>query len=88
MYGRNPIEDLEPKETQKVNYSWGVKMRQWVGWIAFSVDMILPLIKLREEHYNHDLQNDWQRYYFYIHQLFGWLMASFIFAGLAGITQG
>jgi len=77
VYSRSPIDKIETDESRK-----------WVGWMAFSVDMILPLIRLREEHYNNDLEHDWQRYYFYIHQLFGWLMASFIFAGLAGITQG
>ena len=29
----------------------------------------------------------WIKYYFYVHKLFGWILASFLIAGLAGLTQ-
>ena len=29
----------------------------------------------------------WIKYYFYAHKLFGWVLASFLIAGLAGLTQ-
>ena len=29
----------------------------------------------------------WVTYYFYFHKLVGWVLASFLVAGLAGLTQ-
>jgi hypothetical protein len=58
----------------------------WVNCVFFSFDLLLPIVRLRDEHYKIDLP-EWQRYYFYCHQLAGWLLAFFISAGLAGITQ-
>ncbi|MDO8546329.1 MAG: hypothetical protein Q7R68_03120 [Nitrospirales bacterium] len=52
----------------------------------YSVDMLLPIIKLREIHYHVDLDG-WARYYFYIHKAMGFILASFLIAGLAGLTK-
>jgi hypothetical protein len=54
--------------------------------IAYSFDMLLPLIRLREEHYKMDL-NGWVRYYFYGHKIAGWMLASFLVAGVSGLTK-
>ena len=54
---------------------------------SYSFDMFLPLIKLRDRHYEIDLQTPWARYYFYVHKLFGWIVGSFIVAGLSGFTK-
>jgi hypothetical protein len=54
--------------------------------IAFSFDMLLPIVKLREYHYRVDLKG-WARYYFYFHKLMGYVLASFLIAGLAGLTK-
>jgi len=54
--------------------------------IAFSFDMLLPVIKLREYHYKVDLKG-WVRYYFYFHKLMGYILASFLIAGLSGLTK-
>lgn len=54
--------------------------------IAYSFDMLLPIIRLREKHYQIDLQG-WPRYYFYVHKIMGYVLASFLIAGLAGITK-
>jgi len=54
--------------------------------IAFSFDMLLPIIKLREYHYGVDLKG-WVRYYFYFHKLMGYVLASFLIAGLSGLTK-
>lgn len=54
--------------------------------LAFSFDRLLPLIKLRERHYKIDL-NGWPRYYFYFHQLMGYILGSFLLAGLSGLTK-
>jgi len=54
--------------------------------IAYSVDMLLPIIKLRERHYDIDLPG-WPRYYFYFHKIMGYVLASFLIAGLSGLTR-
>ena len=55
--------------------------------IAYSFDMLLPLIKLRERHYKIDLTSRRARYYFYLHKTAGWLIGFFILAGLSGFTK-
>ncbi len=71
--------------------------------LAFSFDMLLPIIRLREKHYRIDFadyERDWRhprfffkgtwrpaRYYFYMHQLMGYVLASFLIAGLSGLTK-
>lgn len=55
--------------------------------IAFSIDMLLPIIRLREKHYEIDITG-WARYYFYLHKMMGYVLASFLIAGLTGLTKG
>jgi uncharacterized protein YjbI with pentapeptide repeats len=55
--------------------------------LAYSFDMLLPLVKLRESHYKIDLLG-WARYYFYAHKIMGYLLASFLIAGLSGLRAG
>jgi hypothetical protein len=54
--------------------------------IIYSFDMLLPIIKLREKHYEIDLMG-WPRYYFYVHKIAGYVLASFLIAGVAGLTK-
>jgi len=54
--------------------------------IAYSVDMLLPVIELRKHHSDIDLDG-WVRGYFYIHKVFGYVLASFLIAGLSGLTK-
>ena len=51
--------------------------------IAYSFDMLLPVIKLREAHYAIDLQSR-ARVYFYYQKIMGYVLASFLIAGLTG----
>ena len=53
---------------------------------AYSFDMLLPIIRLRDRHYQIDLQT-WARYYFYAHKIIGFAIASFLIAGLSGLTK-
>jgi hypothetical protein len=53
---------------------------------SYSFDLLLPIIQLRQEHYAIDL-NGWARYYFYIHKIAGWALATFLVAGLSGLTK-
>jgi hypothetical protein len=63
-------------------------------WCALaSFDHLLPIVELNKEFgdYVHDPQrqrlNDFQIAYFSVHALVGYVLASFIVAGLAGLTQ-
>ena len=53
----------------------------------YSLDMLLPIIRLREHHYkNVDLKTR-ARYYFYFHQVMGYVLIFFVIAGLSGLTS-
>jgi uncharacterized protein YjbI with pentapeptide repeats len=54
--------------------------------LSYSFDMLLPVIRLRDRHYQMDLHG-WARYYFYAHKIMGWVLASFLVAGLSGLTK-
>ena len=54
--------------------------------ISYSFDMLLPIVRLRDQHYSVDLEG-WPRYYFYVHKIVGWALASFLVAGLSGLTK-
>ena len=53
----------------------------------YSLDMLLPVIHLREDHYKVDLENKWIRRYFYVHKIVGYLLIFFVIAGLSDLTQ-
>ncbi len=50
----------------------------------YSLDMLLPLIRLRERHYTEVDLNRGARYYFYFHQVVGYLLVSILLAELIG----
>jgi hypothetical protein len=54
--------------------------------LAYSFDMLLPLVQLRKEHYDIELDPRPQRY-FYVHKIVGIVLASFIAAGISGLTK-
>ena len=54
--------------------------------VSYSFDLLLPIIRLREQHYSIDLAG-WVRYYFYAHKIAGWVLASILVAGLSGLTK-
>ncbi len=69
----------------------------WWGWpphgllgliygLSYSFDLLLPIIRLREKHYQIDLKG-WVRYYFYGHKIMGYVLASFLIGGIAGLTK-
>jgi hypothetical protein len=59
--------------------SWGEKL-------AFSFDILLPIVKLDESHYK-VLLSGWQHYYFYFHKLVGYVLGLIVVAGLSGIMK-
>jgi hypothetical protein len=54
--------------------------------LSYSFDMLLPIIKLRDAHYEIDLVG-WPRYYFYAHKIAGYVLATFLIAGISGLTK-
>jgi uncharacterized protein YjbI with pentapeptide repeats len=53
---------------------------------SYSLDMLLPIVRLRERHNEIDLSG-FARYYFYVHKVMGYVLVSFLLAGLAGLTK-
>ena len=60
------------------------RMKCWGLW--YSLDMLLPIIELDKSHYGIPLEG-WVRVYFYVHKIFGYVLASFLIAGLLGLTK-
>ncbi len=54
--------------------------------LAYSFDMLLPLVQLNKKHDDVDL-DPWPQRYFYAHKLIGVLLTSFIVAGISGLTK-
>ncbi len=65
------------KEGKERNISW---------CIFYSLDLLLPIIKLDERHYKIELEGA-ARYYFYFHIVIGFILASFVAAGISGLVQ-
>jgi uncharacterized protein YjbI with pentapeptide repeats len=57
-----------------------------IGRLAYSFDLLLPIIELDPRHSLEGI-NGWPRYYFYGHELLGYVLAAFVAAGLSGITK-
>jgi hypothetical protein len=54
--------------------------------LLLSFDLLLPIVELDARHYEFVFEG-WQRYYFYAHKLMGYVLVSFVIAGLSGITK-
>jgi hypothetical protein len=52
----------------------------------YSLDAFLPFVQLRKAFDEIDFTG-WVKYYFYVHRLAGYVIGSFILAGLSGITK-
>jgi hypothetical protein len=61
-------------------------LSSWADNIVFSIDTLLPIIRLREQNYKIDLKGA-LAYYFYFHKIMGYVLASFLIAGLSGLTK-
>jgi hypothetical protein len=54
----------------------------------FSLDLLLPIVQLDPAHSQHEAALvGGVKHYFYAHKLVGWVLASFLIAALAGLTQ-
>ena len=59
-------------------------MKYW--GLAYSIDMLLPIIELHKPHYEIILDG-FVRGYFYIQKILGYVLALFLIAGLSGLTK-
>jgi hypothetical protein len=55
--------------------------------VLYCVDMLLPLIQFRKAHFDIHLQSPLLRGYFLLHRICGYVLGSFIIAGLTGLTK-
>ena len=56
--------------------------------LGFSLDYLLPVVQLREDHYKVNLTSCFASVYFsYIHQIVGYILVFFVIAALTGITN-
>ena len=53
----------------------------------YSLDMLLPVIRLRDLHYEEVDLVTWARYYFYFHKIMGYVLIFFVLAGLSGLMK-
>lgn len=68
--------------TVKTGAMFGASMLDKIG---FSMDKMIPFLELNDK-YKFDF-GGWQLAYFYIHKIIGFLLSSFVLAGLSGITK-
>ncbi len=52
----------------------------------YSLDLLLPIIQLDKRNYDIHLSG-WAKHYFYVHKIFGYVLAAFIIAGISGLTK-
>jgi uncharacterized protein YjbI with pentapeptide repeats len=75
------------KYTDSLRYTG--KYRQDYGVVnpfGYSFDALLPIIRLRELHYQIEL-GGWRHYYFYLQRIVGWILGIFVLAAFSGLTK-
>lgn len=56
--------------------------------LAYSFDMLLPVIRLRNKHHSDEFDlRGRARYYFYGHKIMGGLLGAFLAPGVAALTK-
>jgi hypothetical protein len=54
--------------------------------VAYSLDTLLPIVEL-EKSFADIVLHGFAKYYFYFQKLMGWVLASFLIAGVSGLTK-
>ena len=65
----------------------GQKHKMKYCGLAYSIDMLLPIVELRRYHFDKIDLEGWARVYFYCHKVFGYVLALFLAAGLTGLVK-
>jgi hypothetical protein len=60
--------------------------RSYAESLFFSFELLIPVLRLDQAHYEITFE-DWRRYYFGAHVLVGFILVSFILAGISGLTK-
>ena len=55
--------------------------------LLYSFDMLLPFVQLQRGKDETLLLKDWARWYFYAHRIAGFILGSFLIAGLSGLAR-
>ncbi len=57
--------------------------------MGYSLDMLMPIMRLNALHYTKEyaLKNDFVQWYFYFHQIMGYVLVTFLIAGLSGVFK-
>lgn len=58
-----------------------------IGLFWFSFDHLLPILRLRDAHFEKVDMKPWVRGYFHFHQIIGYALVFFVIAGLSGLTE-
>jgi hypothetical protein len=68
-------------------YDRAVRLRAMgdVDKLIYSLDALLPIVTLRQEHNAFDLQS-WPKYYLYFHKVMGYVLIAFLLAALTGTS--
>jgi hypothetical protein len=62
------------------------RLASWVPAAVYSFDTLLPVVQL-EKSFADITFDGFAKWYFYGQKLMGWVLASFLVAGLSGITK-
>jgi hypothetical protein len=90
--GQGPAGDALAGPVYDLNRLWQLAQilfdKPWIlpAVAAYSLDQLLPIVQL-DKAFDEIRLESWTKYYFYAHKLVGWALASFLVAGLAGLTQ-
>ena len=63
-----------------------LQTKNHISLFIYSIDMLLPVIQLESSNYDIHLSGA-AKYYFYLHKVAGYILVSFLVAGLSGLTK-
>jgi hypothetical protein len=66
--------------------SWQSAFYNALDLLAYSLDLLLPIVSLDDRFEKVNIDNP-VRYWFYFEKIMGYVLASFLIAGLAGLTK-
>ncbi|MCH9019254.1 MAG: hypothetical protein IIA73_02680 [Proteobacteria bacterium] len=77
-----------PVELKLLFCTFDAEKKQFVGDLYYSFDMLLPIIRLRESHYEQRIKlSPGVEMYFIFHKIVGYALAIFLGAGLSGLAK-
>lgn len=68
-------------------YMYNVPLVKPLNPFLFSIDLLIPVIQLRKANYDVELAGSWQRRYFYVHRIFGYILGIYLVAAFSGTIK-